>query len=184
LLQSRKRPQSITIFHANQCDPKKCTGTKLWHFYRQGRFQNVRKINLVRRFPQIPRFSVILNPKATTFLTSQDVDVFQRSGLTVLDCSWNQAEEIFGKSFSNQRKLPLLIAANPVNYGRPERLSSVEALAAALYLLGLPDMATELLSVFKWGNQFWSLNAELMKEYTQCQDEKDFHKVIQSYFGD
>lgn len=177
-------PRSITIFHANQCDPKKCTGTKLWHFYRQGRFQNIEKMRLVRRFPRIPRFSVILNPMALIFLTSQDVDVFQRSGLTVLDCSWNKTEEIFEKSFTNQRKLPLLIATNPVNYGRPERLSSVEALAAALYLLGLQGTATEILSVFKWGNQFWTMNGELLKEYVRCQEDEDFHKVTRSYFGD
>ncbi|MFW9853906.1 MAG: DUF367 family protein [Candidatus Thorarchaeota archaeon] len=175
---------SITIFHANQCDPKKCTGTKLWHFYRQGRFQNIKTLNLVRRFPHIPRFSIILNPMAPNFLTSQDVDIFERSGLTVLDCSWKQAEEIFEKHYTNSRKLPLLIAANPVNYGRPEKLSSAEALAAALYLFGSIGMATDLLSVFKWGNQFWIMNAELLKDYVQCHNAEDFRTVAQSYFGD
>lgn len=102
----------------------------------------------------------------------------------MLDCSWNQSEKIFEKHYTNSRKLPLLIAANPVNYGRPEKLSSVEALAAALYLLGLAGMATDLLSVFKWGDQFWIMNTELLKDYIQCHDAEDFRIAARNYFGD
>jgi pre-rRNA-processing protein TSR3 len=57
------------------------------------------------------------------------------------------------------------LAANPVNYGRPYELTTAEALAAALYVLGEPEHARELLSKFKWGSTFLNLNAAPLNEY-------------------
>jgi len=172
----------ITIYYANQCDRKKCTGVKLWQSFKQNKFDFIDKMRFVQRIPQILRYSLILNPLAKRTLSFEDLDIFFRSGITVLDCSWNQAENIFAKRFSNSRRLPCLIAANPVNYGKQSKLTSVEALAAAFYILRFPETSKGLLSVFKWGLQFLSLNSNLLSDYSSCLNAEDVRKVELEYF--
>lgn len=66
------------------------------------------------------------------------------------------------------RLLPFLVATNPVNYGKPCKLSCAEALAAALCLAGLRDAALAVMSRFKWGHSFFSTNGELLERYGAC----------------
>ncbi|MFX1286289.1 MAG: DUF367 family protein [Promethearchaeota archaeon] len=171
----------ITIFHADQCDPKKCTGLKTWRKFRQSRLPSINNMRFVKRIPQIPRFSLILNPQAEEILSYKDHKIFVQSGLTILDCSWNRAEEIFAKKFPNLRRLPLLIAANPTNYGKSAKLSSVEALAAAFFVLREEKTAKELMSIFKWGNQFLSLNSNLLQDYARCSNMEELRRKELEY---
>ena len=49
-------------------------------------------------------------------------------------------------------------AANPVNYGKPLKLSCAEALVGTLLVAGYADAILAILSKFKWGHSFLELN--------------------------
>ncbi|MHA1781154.1 MAG: DUF367 family protein [Candidatus Thorarchaeota archaeon] len=153
------RPR-IIIYHANQCDPKKCTGLRL------GRLN---RATIVRDLHRIPRGGIVLNPVSKIALSPAERDPIERYGLVALDCSWKKAEAIFRNSrYGHQRALPYLIAANPINTYKPVKLSTAEAIAAALYIVGLKEMAEDIMSVFKWGPSFLTLNKEWLEAYSEC----------------
>ncbi|MFX0099684.1 MAG: DUF367 family protein [Candidatus Hodarchaeota archaeon] len=143
----------LHVLHLDQCDPRKCTSKKL------------KKFNLVKfhkTFRTIPIKSIKLNPFAEKELSIEDKELVTRHGITVIDCSWKKAREIFEtKKLVNDRKIPItFLAGNSINYTMPGKLSSVEAFAACLIITGYPNEARFLLSKFKWGHTFWELNQE------------------------
>ena len=71
------------------------------------------------------------------------------------------------------RALPYLVAANPTYYGRPTTLSTAEALAAALFILGDEAHAKEILNIFKWGPTFLDLNREPLEAYAHAKDSTE-----------
>jgi pre-rRNA-processing protein TSR3 len=166
----------IVIYHAKQCDPRKCSALKL------KKFDLVLVVHHARR---LPRGGVILNPFAERAFSPIDRVQIQRRGLIALDLSWNHAEDaekllgLWGQS----RSLPYLIAANPINYGKPTKLSTVEALAAALVISNFRRLAERLLSVFKWGPTFLTLNDELLKTYAEAQDSADIIEMQEQFMN-
>lgn len=156
------RPVKVTVYHAKQCDPKKCSSLKL---------KRHNLVRLVHRAKQLPRGAVILDPFTPKAFSPADKQILEKRGLSALDCSWVHAKEVFDMRLHLiPRCLPYLVAANPVNYGKPTKLSTVEALAAALYIAGFCDQAAEVLSKFKWGLQFIALNKELLDDYLNAKD--------------
>ena len=63
-----------------------------------------------------------------------------------------------------------MVAANPVNYGKPWKLSCAEAIAASLYIVGFKEEAKDLMTRFKWGSSFFQLNEYLLEGYSNCED--------------
>lgn len=74
-----------------------------------------------------------------------------------------------------------LVAANPGHFGRAFMLNSVEAYAAALYILGEKEQAELVLSKFNWGLRFLEVNKEPLEEYAEAKDSSDIVR-IQSYY--
>ena len=159
----------ITIYHAAQCDPKRCTGLKL---KRHGRARIVSKV----RF--LPKRALVLNPFSEIAFSPADKKRVQDFGLVALDCSWEHAQRILLKKVrGTSRCLPILIAGNPVNFGKATKLTTVEALAAALYIAGFKQKAADLLSIFTWGHTFFELNSSLLEDYSKAKDSSEIIKI-------
>ncbi|KAL0278836.1 UNVERIFIED_CONTAM: hypothetical protein PYX00_000530 [Menopon gallinae] len=165
-------PFPVAMWDLNQCDPKRCSGRKL------ARHGLIKTLRLGQRFN-----GIVLSPAGKKCVSPEDVDIIKSSGLAVVDCSWARLNEVpFHKMKSpNARLLPWLVAANPVNYGKPCELSCVEAIAAALILTGFTNEADLYLSKFKWGNSFMQVNQELLDKYSQCKTSAEIINIQNKY---
>jgi len=156
-------------YRDNSCDPRKCTVKKL---------EKAGFLKIFSKISQIPRNTLLLDPTAEQALSPADRFV---KSITVLDCSWVVLDTGAVRSWRIRRALPFLVAANPVNFGKPCKLSSVEALAAALYIVGEKERAAELLSKVNWGIRFLEVNEEPLRLYAEAKDSTNVVK-IQSLF--
>jgi len=158
-------PVRITIYHAAQDDPKKNTALRL---NRRGLARIVTKI----RF--LPKRSIVLNPFGEIALSPADRERIEQFGLVALDCSWEHAQKVMGEHVrGTSRCLPILIAGNPVNFGKLTKLTTAEAIAAALFIAGFKKEAEEVLSIFTWGHTFLELNKMLLDNYVTAKDSGD-----------
>jgi pre-rRNA-processing protein TSR3 len=169
-----KKMISLVVFHANEDDPKKCTAKKLHRFGYATLEKNIRKL---------PYHAVLLNPYAEKSLSREDLSIVQQHGIVALDCSWKTAEQSFQslEKTSVSRALPFLLAANPVNYGKPFQLSTLEAFAAALYILGEVDQATKILGIYTWGPRFLELNHEPLEDYRKAKNSQEIISLMKEY---
>jgi pre-rRNA-processing protein TSR3 len=133
-------------------------------------------MGIVKRLKIGQRFrGIALSPMGERVISPADHALISSHGLAVVDCSWARIDEVpFDKIRSNRdRLLPYLIAANPVNYGKPYTLNCVEAFAACCFIVGMDETGMMLLEQFKWGPTFHELNKELLIMYSQCKDGQE-----------
>jgi len=169
-----KESVRLIIYHANEDDPKKCTAKKLHRFG----FATLQK-----SIRNLPYHAILLNPFAEKSLSFEDVLTARKHGLVALDCSWATAEHSFEflKTKTTSRALPFLLAANPVNYGKPFQLSTLEAFAAALYILGEVEHAKDILGIYTWGHRFLELNREPLEDYRQARNSAEIILLMKKY---
>jgi pre-rRNA-processing protein TSR3 len=156
-----------------QDDPFKCTAAKL------------AKFKLVEPVKYIHKSCLVLNPFSTIPLTRNDIEL--ADSICAIDCSWEQTS----KSSKNHklfvhgigRRLPVMLAANPINYAMPSKLSSAEALAGSLYILGEQELAVKIMDKFKWGHTFLELNFNLLKDYAQAKSISEVMQLEREYFS-
>ena len=169
-----KRKIQLIIYHADEDDPKKCSARKLHKFGFAKLETNIRKIS---------KDKILLNPFAEKSFSREDADIARKHGILVVDCSWKNAEHSFEylDKRNRSRALPFVVAANPVNYGKPFKLTTLEAFATALYILGENEKAKEILNLYNWGPHFLDLNKEPLGEYREAKNSTEIIKIMNQY---
>ncbi|KAL6440713.1 hypothetical protein ACFW04_003284 [Cataglyphis niger] len=165
-------PFPMAMWDMEHCDPKKCSGRKL------ARHGLIKILRLGARFP-----GLCLTPVGDKCVCPTDREIVQEYGCAVVDCSWARLDDTpFNRmKTSHPRLLPFLVAANPINYGKPCQLSCVEAIAATLIITGYPEEANLYLGKFSWGHSFLELNSELLEKYALCTDSKEIITVQEKF---
>jgi pre-rRNA-processing protein TSR3 len=162
----------VFVFMLKQDDPFKCTAAKLVKF------------RLAQSVNYLPRKALVLNPFSPILLSKQDAKI--SDAICAIDCSWNRSEQELKTRFLPKhimsRRLPAMLAANPINYSKLGRLSTVEALAGSLYILGDKYLAEALMEKFKWGHTFLELNSSLLEDYSNAENEQEILVIEKEYF--
>ena len=154
----------LYCIYLHQDDAKKNTAMRLAKF---------NLLEIKHNLQECPRNAIILNPFAEKVISFFDHQQLMQNGLIVIDCSWEQIDMSLAKMKNKGRKLPALLAANTINYGKWEKLSSAEALAAALIIGGYVKQAYQILDKFAWGESFLQINQTIFDKLNMIKDEKN-----------
>ncbi len=151
----------VIILHLSQDDPKKCTARKM---AKLGKARLESKINNIEK-------GVVLNPFSKKALSREEREFALEAGIIAVDCSWNEADDVFPRFKGNfrNRSLPFLVAANPVNFGKAFKLTSLEAVAASLYILGNREQARDVSNIYNWALHFLEFNKEPLEDYASAE---------------
>jgi len=164
----------LVVYHANEDDPKKCSAKKLAKFG---------FVKLETNIKKTPKDAILLNPFAEKSLSREDLSVAKKNGILALDCSWKNAENSFEflDKRCKSRALPFVIATNPVNYGKPFKLTTLEAFATALYILDDVKKAEEIVNLYKWGPSFLIINKEPLEDYRKSINSQEVIDAMRQY---
>lgn len=171
-ISSSPPPFKAACWDFNHCDSKRCSGKRLQHF------GMLRQLPVGQKYP-----GVVISPNAKTILSPADAALLEQYGAAVVECSWVRIQEIPWSRIGGkcERLLPYLVAANPVNYGRPWRLNCVEALAACFMICGREDWAEAVLQHFPYGEPFLKINSSLFRRYAAAEDEAGVKRVEEKW---
>ncbi|KJP87236.1 hypothetical protein AK88_03153 [Plasmodium fragile] len=156
----------LFMFDYNECQNQKCSCKKLY------RFKKIKKAPINKKFK-----GIVLTPFCDKYFSINDKATMENFGLSVIDCSWKSLDLLKKAKFTNQRKLPYIIAVNSINYGKPYKLSCLESLAFCLYVCGYNKQCTDILNIYKWSSSFVNLNGELLDMYKLCNTHEEVKKV-------
>ncbi len=124
--------------------------------------------------------NLVLDPFSDKVLLPKDKSLI--NSIVGIDCSWNLADQAFSTKFIGvKRKLPPLLAGNPVNYSKLNKLTTAEAISASLFIMGFKKEALALLDKFKWGHTFYDLNQNLLDEYSKLESEDQLETILKEY---
>jgi len=155
-----------------QDDPFKCTAAKL------AKFRLAEPVRFIRKS------SIVLNPFSKAPVMKKDTEI--ADSVCAIDCSWERVDEVLKSqrlvAHGIGRRLPAMLAANPTNYSKLGKLSSAEALAGALYILGEKVQAIAIMDKFKWGHTFLELNSNLLEDYASAETEEQVAQIELEYF--
>ncbi len=168
----------LHIIHLDQDDPKKCTARKLQKYGHAILHTNIKKS---------PKRGFLLDPNAGVLLGPDDKLIIDRgAAIVALDCSWKQLDSSLSYIENNTklegRTLPCVLAANPVSWGKPGRLSTSEALALSLILIDRWEQARDIMKPFRFGETFFQLNAEPLEAYSSARSNSELAMVQWEYF--
>lgn len=160
----------ILIIDKDQCDPKKCTAKRM------------EKFGLAREVQpnRVPKGALVLDPTAKKTLSPADAK-YAYLGLVVLDLTWTHIDEIPHLRGVRARKLPYLVASNPVNWGKPWRLNSAEAVLASLLIMHQDEQAELFMPRFNWAPELVNLNRALLEEYRTAKDSDSIQAMSDNY---
>ncbi len=168
----------LHVIHLEQDDPKKCTSRRM------ERFGHCRMHTDIRRSP---KRGILLDPLAGRLIGPDDRAGIERGGALVgLDCSWKQIDEsieyLNKRTRLNGRTLPVVLAANPVSWGKPGRLSNAEAFAVSLILLGRWEQARRIMQPFNYSDQFFQLNEQPLEAYSNASTNEQLAELQWEFF--
>ena len=168
----QKPPFKAACWDFGHCDAKRCSGKRLMHF------GMMRELPIGQKFP-----GVVISPNAKKIVSAADRELLEQFGAAVVECSWVRIKEVPWSRIGGkcERLLPYLVAANPVNYGRPWRLNCVEALAACFFICGQEEWAETVLQHFSYGKTFLEINSQLLRRYAECRDEEEVKKAEETW---
>ena len=168
----------LHVVHLDQDDPRKCSARRM-----------AKAGNAILHFDvrRAPKRGFLLDPNSGKLMGPDDRKSIDRGGsIVALDCSWKRIgeslEAISRHTRLEGRTLPVLLAANPVSWGKPGRLSTSEAFAASLFVLGREKQARIVLSSFPYGDSFFDLKYEPLIAYRDAKSNEELSEIQWEFF--